>query len=86
MNPKTDKIDDATLALLYLVICERNEKYGGARAWKGFDWETMNRLHEKGFISDPVGKQKSVCLTEEGYQKSKALFEKMFCDKGDADD
>ncbi len=23
------------------------------RAWKGFDWETMNRLHEKGYISNP---------------------------------
>ena len=79
MKPDTDKIDDATLALLYLVVCERDEAFDGARAWKGFDWDTMNRLHEKGLISDPVGKQKSVCLTEEGYKKSKALFEKLFC-------
>jgi hypothetical protein len=86
MKPNTDKIDEATLALLYLVVCERNAKFGGARAWKGFDWETMNRLHEKELISDPVGKQKSVYLTEEGYQKSKALFEKLFCDEEDADD
>lgn len=80
MEPNTGKIDEATLALLYLVVCERYEEFGGARAWKGFDWDTMNRLHEKGLISDPVGKQKSVYLTEEGYQKSKALFEKLFCE------
>jgi hypothetical protein len=79
MKPNTDKIDDATLALLYLVVCERDEEFGGVRAWKGFDWETMNRLHAKGLISDPVGKQKSINLSEEGYQKSRALFEKLFC-------
>jgi hypothetical protein len=85
MTPNTEKIDEMTLALMYLVVCERY-KDDGARAWKGFDWETMNRLHEKELISDPVGKQKSVYLTEEGYQKSKALFEKLFCDEEDTDD
>ena len=85
MEPNTDKIDEATLALMYLVVCERYEN-DGARVWKGFDWDTMNRLHEKELISDPVGKQKSVYLTEEGYQKSKALFEKLFCNEGNADD
>ena len=37
----TGKIDDAVLGLLYLGI------HDGARAWKGFDWEVMNRLHEQ---------------------------------------
>jgi hypothetical protein len=27
--------------------------------WKSFDWNAMNRLHEKGFISNPVRKAKS---------------------------
>jgi len=49
-----DKVDEMTLALLYLVICHR-EKGFGARAWKSFDWDTMDRLHEKGLISDPKG-------------------------------
>ena len=84
MEPNTDRIDEDTLALMYLVVCERYED--GARAWKGFDWDTMNRLHEKELISDPVGKQKSVYLSEEGYQKSKALFEKLFCNEGGVDD
>ena len=42
-----EKIDEAVLALLLLG------KHDGARAWKGFDWDALNRLHEKGFISDP---------------------------------
>ena len=38
----------------------------------------MNRLHEKGWISDPVGKAKSVGVTEEGAKKAAELFEKLF--------
>ena len=75
MNIHTDKIDEAVLALLYLTL------HDGSRAWKGFDWEAMNRLHEKGFISSPVGKAKSVLLTEKGLQESERLFRKLFIKK-----
>ncbi|GLO72560.1 hypothetical protein MACH17_40770 [Phaeobacter inhibens] len=57
-----DKIDDTILALLRLGL------HAEHRAWKSFDWDSMERLHEKGFISDPVGKAKSVWLTEEGLE------------------
>jgi len=77
MNYDTDKIDEYTLAVLYLVTHERHEGLGG-RAWKGFDWDTMNRLHEKGYISNPIGKAKSVVMTEEGFLKAKELFERHF--------
>ncbi len=77
MEMNTDKIDDYTLALLYLVTCERQEGLG-ARAWKGFDWDTMDRLHEKGHISDPKGKAKSVVMTAEGFKRSEELFQKFF--------
>ena len=72
MEVDTDKIDDVVLALLYLTL------HDGFRAWKGFDWAVLGRLHEKGMIGDPVGKQKSVVLTEEGLERSKQLFEAMF--------
>jgi len=63
------------LALLYLVRWKDGDS---SRAWKGFDWETMNRLHEKGFISDPRGKAKSVILWEEGFQEAEKLFQEFF--------
>jgi len=72
MDTDTDRIDDAVLALLYLGL------HDGCRAWKSFDWESMNRLHEKDFISNPIGKAKSVVLTEEGLRKSEGLFREMF--------
>ena len=68
----TERIDDAVLALLYLGL---HDQY---RAWKGFDWEAMNRLYEKGMIDNPVNKNKSVSFTREGLQRSKELFETMF--------
>ncbi len=75
MSHDQDKIDDATLALLWLVM--EKDKYE-VRAWKGFDWETMNRLHEKGFIDDPRSKAKSVAVTAEGEKRARELFEQMF--------
>lgn len=77
MNYDENKIDDATLALLYLVSWKQKKDFP-VSAWKSFDWETMNRLHEKGFISDPKSKAKSVRMSDEGYRKAKQLFEQMF--------
>jgi hypothetical protein len=34
----------------------------------------MGRLHRKGYISDPVGKAKSVLFTEAGLRESERLF------------
>ncbi|MEW6614676.1 MAG: DUF6429 family protein [Thermodesulfobacteriota bacterium] len=56
----------------------------GARAWKGFDWDTLNRLHDKGFLSNLIGKAKTVGMTEEGFLKAKELFERYFA-KGEDD-
>jgi hypothetical protein len=72
MELDTNKIDDAVLALLYFGL------HNGARAWKGFDWEAMNRLHERGYISDPHGKAKSVVFSEEGFERAKRLLENLF--------
>jgi hypothetical protein len=67
-----DKIDDAALALLYLTL------HDGDRAWKGFDWDVLGRLHDKGMILDPVGKVKSVVFTDEGLVRAKTLFKELF--------
>jgi hypothetical protein len=76
MTLDTDKIDRAVLALLYLGL------HDIARAWKGFDWEAMNRLHEKGFISDPRGKAKSVAFTESGLVEARRLLQELFSSDG----
>ncbi len=72
MKLDPNKIDEAVLALLLLG------RHDGDRAWKGFDWEAMNRLHEKGFVSDPRGKAKSVVFTEKGLNEAERLLKKLF--------
>ena len=76
MEYDKERVDDITLALLYLVM--HNEEESGARAWKGFDWDTMDRLHEKGFIGNPINKARSVSVSREGCKRAKELFEKHF--------
>jgi hypothetical protein len=80
MKYDQDKVDEMTLALLYLVTTDRREGLG-ARAWRGFDTETMNRLFEKGWIDDPKSKRMSLHVTEEGFKRSRELFLRYFGDK-----
>ena len=81
MKPNPDKIDDTVLALLHLTsFRDSRGPFSGTRAWKGHDWDALGRLHAKGFISDPVGKAKSVALSEAGARRARELFEKLFCD------
>jgi hypothetical protein len=75
MDRDTDRIDEATLALLCLGL------HDGQRAWKSFDWNAMARLHEKGLISDPVGRAKSVTFTDEGLRKAQSLLRELFAKK-----
>jgi hypothetical protein len=77
MDIDEDKVDQAVLALLSLG------RHEGNRAWKAFDWDVMNRLHQKGYITDPVGKAKSVLFTEEGLRESERLFNALFCRERD---
>jgi hypothetical protein len=67
----------AEIALAILSLSRITEKVG-VRAWKGMDWDVMNILFEKGWISDPVGKQKSVWLTKEGVELAEQFLEKHF--------
>jgi hypothetical protein len=70
-----DKVDEMVLALLHLTAFKDGPV---ARAWKGFDWDAMDRLYEKGMISDPKSKAKSVVLTEDGERLARELFERHF--------
>ncbi len=82
MKPNIEKIDEAVLALLYLTsFTEGKGEFAFTRAWKGHDWEALNRLHEKGMISDPKNKNKSVGVTAEGRQRSEELFRRLFCEE-----
>ena len=75
MDVDAEKLEQAVLALLHLNMIDEKS---GKRAWKVLPWTVMDRLHQKGYISDPATKNKSVWLSEEGANLSKELFEKLF--------
>jgi hypothetical protein len=64
-----DRAADFVLALMYLDVHE------DVRAWKGYPWDVLNALHERGLISDPKSKAKSVVLTEEGLARAATAYE-----------
>ena len=75
MKYNTEKLDEVVLALLYLTSFNEGDIY---RAWKGHNWDTMERLHKKGVISDPKSKAKSVVFTGDGFKRAQDLFQKYF--------
>ena len=78
MDIDGEKLEQTVLALLYLNSFQEGE---GRRAWKGFRWTVMDALHEKGHISNPATKNKSVWLSDEGSKLAEELFEKLFAVK-----
>ena len=62
------RIEAAALALLYL----------GLHDVFRFDFDVMDRLYEKGMISDPATKAKSVTFTVDGLEMAELLYERLF--------
>lgn len=75
MDYDEEKVAEVVLALLHLNAFQDGET---VRAWKGFDWDAMDRLHEQGLITDPKSKAKSVLLTQAGAERARELFERHF--------
>jgi hypothetical protein len=74
MDVDEEKLEQVVLALLHMNSFREG---AGRRAWKSLSWTTLDSLHEKGYISDPANKNKSVWLTDEGAKLSEELFEKL---------
>lgn len=72
MKYNQDKIDDTVLATLLLTL------HDGDRAWKGHDFDMLDRLYEKGYIYNPKGKAKSVVFTDKGLTKAEEIFDGLF--------
>jgi Domain of unknown function (DUF6429) len=74
MDVDEDKLEQVVLALFQMNLSDDS----GRRVWKSLPWNVMDALHQKGYISDPATKNKSVWLSEEGARLSKELFERLF--------
>jgi len=75
MEYDKDKEDDLVLSLMYLGMFT---KHSVRRAWKSFDWDALDRLHEKGYISNPRSAAKSVAVNDSRAKMAESLFKKHF--------
>jgi len=75
MEYDESRVVETTLALMFLGAFDDAP---GVRTWKSFDWTVLKQLHELGYISDSVNKNKSVWLTDQGYERSRELFQEIF--------
>ena len=76
---------DLTLVLLYLsrfIDDPKTEDFWNEdvyRAWKGYDFDVLNKLEEEEFV---FGKHrnKSLCISKEGIDKAKEIMKRLGID------
>lgn len=81
-----NNIEELTLLLMYLTSWEEESLYHDENnnlnkdelknAWKGYSFETINELTNKGYLFPSKYKNKSVTLTKDGEKLAKELIEK----------
>ena len=74
---KTDAkeaMKELTMALLYLSRFD--DRFSTDRAWKGYDWDILDKLDAKDYIDKGSPKSKSVYLMSDGLDYAKKILEK----------
>ena len=79
-------IEELTLLLMYLTSWEEEslcydkndnlDKDIFKNSWKGYSFDAINELTDKGYLYSSKYKNKSVTLTKEGEKLAKKLMEK----------
>lgn len=73
-----EQIKELTLLLLYLTSWKEKDPYGDEcmRAWKGYDFDILNKLQDENLIGGSSYKAKSTYLTDSGVKKANELMDK----------
>lgn len=70
---RDDLLHDLALAMLYLTSWEEKGPGGPVRrAWKGYDWDAIDRLDSEGLISTSH-RAKSAYLSDEACQRAEEI-------------
>ncbi len=79
-------IEELTLLLMYLTSWEEESLYYDENdnlnkcmlknCWKGYSFDVMNKLTDKGYLYPSKYKNKSVTLTKEGMELAEELIKK----------
>lgn len=79
-------IEELTLLLMYLTsweedgyVSDENDEIKEGKiktCWKGYSFDVINKLTDKGYLFPSKYKNKSVTLTKEGEELAKKLIDK----------
>lgn len=79
---KTDAktaVRELTMMLIYLSRITEEKDFSTAKsfyAYKGYDFDALNELDEKGYINQGKYRNKTLALTDSGMEYAKSLLEK----------
>lgn len=74
---RDDLLHDLTLAMLYLTSWEEKGPGGPVRrAWKGYDWDVIDRLDSEGLIST-CHRAKSAYLSDEACRRAEEIVARL---------
>ena len=82
MNEKAETkkaIKELTLLLMYLNRFTEEKDFKTAKdfyAWKGYNFDIINKLDDEDFIAQGKYRNKSVYITEKGIEEAKKLLDK----------
>ena len=69
--------DDLALALLYHMFWkEKSTPEGYSLSWKGFDFDSLDRLRDSGLLSGNP-RNKSVTITPEGRERALGIIHRL---------
>lgn len=74
-DSKDKRVEDLALLLLYVTSWEEREFPGVLRSWKGYPFEVLDSLTDRGLIRTSKT-AKSVSLTDEGIRAARNLEKK----------
>lgn len=72
-------MEELTMILLYLSHFKERDRFlneDDKYAWKGYNFDVLNKLDEEDYIRQGSRRSKSVYITKEGEARAKALMEK----------
>lgn len=76
-NDLENKIKELTLLLLYLTSWNEHGPETILKSWKGYPWNTIDKLCDEGLIYQYSKSNKSVFITEEGIKSAEELKKKL---------
>jgi hypothetical protein len=79
-----EAVKELTMLLMYLTRFHERDRFieTSDMAWKGYDFDIINKLDDEDYIGQGSHRSKSVVITDKGLEFSRELLDKYHIDGG----